>query len=87
MGSSKEKIKQALTELYADLREVVGNETARGVYDDIAKRYGAGDPVSKVGLAREVALQLWLIIEDAKRQMTEGVEGQPLLEPEAAYAE
>lgn len=87
MGSSREKIKQALADLYADLREVLGPETARGVYDDIAKRYGAGDPASKVMLARETIKQLWLILDEAKRanQPEQGtlIDAQP----EVVYAD
>jgi hypothetical protein len=63
MGSNREAIKQALADVYGDLMELGGSETARIVYDDISKRYGAGDPASKVSLARQVILQMWKACE------------------------
>ena len=78
MGTSRERIKEALASLYADLRELVGNETGRGIYDDIIKRFGAGDPIAKVGFAKRVVLELWKAVdamkvgsEDAQRDLIE----------------
>ena len=63
MGKNKETIKDVLSELYADLKEVAGPETGRGIFDDICRRYGAGDPVAKVGLARRTVYELWKALE------------------------
>ena len=63
MGNKKEAIKDVLSELYADLKETAGTETGRGIFDDICRRYGAGDPVAKVGLARRTVYELWKALE------------------------
>jgi hypothetical protein len=68
MGSSKERIKEVLSELYADLKEATGTETGRGIFDDIVRRYGAGDPVAKVGLARRTVYELWKALVDVQEE-------------------
>jgi hypothetical protein len=63
MGTSKERIIQVLADLYHDLRKLAGNEEGRRIYDDIIQRYGAGDPIAKVGLAKKTAWELWKACE------------------------
>ena len=63
MGTSKERIIQVLADLYHDLRKLAGNEEGRRIYDDIIQRYGAGDPIAKVGLAKRTAWELWKACE------------------------
>jgi hypothetical protein len=86
MGGSKERIKDVLSELYADLKEAAGTETGRGIFDDIIKRYGAGDPVAKVGLARRTVYELWKALE-GMRERDSQVEMELSQEPEVVYAD
>lgn len=85
MGRNKEVIKDVLSELYADLKEVAGPETGRGIFDDICKRYGAGDPVAKVGLARRTVWELWKALEGLS--VNTQVEMDMEQEPEVVYAD
>lgn len=80
MGTKREAIKEVLADLYADLRELAGNETGRGLYDDIIKRFAAGDPIAKVGLAKRTVLELWKVIDQMKRYA--GDEQRILIDPE-----
>jgi hypothetical protein len=91
MGVSKERIKDVLSELYADLKEAAGTETGRGIFDDIVKRYGAGDPVARVGLARRTVYELWKALEGVREPDSEGastiVEMDLPKEAEVVYAD
>lgn len=86
MGSKREAIKDVLADLYADLRELAGDQTGRGIYDDIIKRFAAGDPIARVGLARRTVLELWKAVDAMKRDA--GDEQRTLIEEEAiVYAD
>jgi hypothetical protein len=86
MGMSREKITQTLAGLYHDLKELAGNEEGRRIYDDIVKRYGAGDPVAKVTLAKAVILELWKASEHLRGADTQ-VEMNLPREEELVYAD
>jgi len=66
IGMSRERITQTLANLYHDLKELAGNEEGRRIYDDIVKRFAAGDPVAKVTFAKRTILELWKAIEHLK---------------------
>ena len=86
MGMARERIKDELAILYADLKELAGVEEGRRIYDDIIRRYALGDPIAKVGLAKRTIFELWKACEHLRGTDTQ-VEMEMPEQPEVVYAD
>lgn len=90
MGMARERIKDELAMLYADLRELAGNEEGRRIYDEIIRNYAAGDPIAKVGFAKRTILELWKACEHLRGPDTQrdlALPEEPSYSPEVVYAD